>query len=158
MNKLIMLSLALMLGASSLAKAVSPSSVTLEYDTPDNIMAGEVVTTTIRLTANQNLSSLTASASAYSGLELISGGNNLVFRNLKRGDSREFEVTIHLDNDLGYLAMETTSIDTTSRKRYNSQAIRFGSPSKTTRARMKSQNIIVDSSGQTLLLMQAEVN
>jgi hypothetical protein len=158
MKKIITFSLTLMLGLSSQLSAMSPSPVTLEYDVPENLMPGEVVTTTVRLIANKDLASLTISASAYDGLILISSGNETVFENITRGDSREIEVTIQLDNDLGYLAMETTSIDTASRERYNNQAIRFGEPNATTQSRMGADNLIEDSSGETLFLMQAEVN
>jgi hypothetical protein len=158
MKKIITLSLALMLSVSSLAQAMPTSPVSLEYNVPKNIMLGEVVTTTVRLIANKDLASLTISASAYDGLVLISSGNETVFENITRGDSREIEVTIQLGNDLGYLAMETTSIDTASREQYNNQAIRFGEPNTTTRSRMKADNLIVDSSGETLFLMQPEVN
>jgi hypothetical protein len=158
MKKIITLSLALMLSVSSLAQAMPTSPVSLKYNVPKNIMLGEVVTTTVRLIANKDLASLTISASAYDGLVLISSGNETVFENITRGDSREIEVTIQLGNDLGYLAMETTSIDTASREQYNNQAIRFGEPNTTTRSRMKADNLIVDSSGETLFLMQPEVN
>lgn len=153
-----MLSLALMLALSSLVQARPSSPVSLEYDEPENIVAGQVVTTKVRVIANTDLPSITVSASAYSGLLLISSGNDTVFTNLKRGDSREFEVTIQLDNDLGYVAMQIASTDTMSRDRHQSLALRFGSPNTTNLSKAKSQNTIVDSSGQTLQLMQAEVN
>lgn len=153
-----MLSLALMLGVSSLAQAKSSSPVSLEYDEPENIVAGQVVTTKVRVIANTDLPSITVSASANSGLLLISGGDDMVFTDLKRGESREFDVTIQLNNDFGYVAMLIASTDTMRRERYDSLALRFGNPSTTTLSRMKSQNTIVDSSGQLLQLMQGEVN
>ena len=158
MKTMMMLSLALMLGVSSLVQARSSSPVSLEYDEPENIMAGQVATTKVRVIANTDLPRITLSASAHSGLLLISGNEETVFTNLKRGDSREFEVTIQLDNDLGYVAMQIASTDTMSRDRYQSLALRFGSPNKTNLSKSKSLNTIVDSSGQTLQLMQAEVN
>lgn len=158
MKKIIMLSLVLMVVVSSIAQARPTSPVSLEYDEPENIMAGQLVTTKVRVIANTDLPSITLSASAYSGLLLISGNEETVFTNLKRGDSREIEVTIQLDNDLGYVAMQIASTDTMDRDRHQSLALRFGSPNTTTLSKMRSQNTIVDSSGQTLELMQAEVN
>jgi hypothetical protein len=151
-----MLSIALMVVVSSLAQAKSTSPVSLEYNEPENIVAGQVVTTTVRLTANTDLPSLTVSASADTGLLLISSNEHAVFTNLKRGDIREIEVTIQLDNDLGYVVMQIASTDSMNRDRHQSLALRFGEPNTALRARLSPENIIVDSSGETLFLMKAE--
>jgi hypothetical protein len=158
MNKLMMLSLAFMLGTSSLAQAKSVSPVSLEYEVPENIAAGDVVTTMVRLTANKDLSNLSVTAVAYSGLLLVSSSDATLFSKLKRGDSREIEMSIQLDNSLGYVALHIASTDTRSREQYQSLSLRFGSPSEASLRGKKSRDVIVDSSGQRIFLMQGAIN
>lgn len=156
MKHLIMVSLVALLSIPSLALARSSSPVTLEYNVPEKIEPGDQVTTTIRLIANRDLPKLMVTASPYSGLLLLSGGDNIEFTGLNQGDSREINVTIQLDSELGYLTMQIATTDAMNRERHNNISIRYGAANEATRARMKSPHLSEDSTGEKLILMPAE--
>ena len=159
MNKiLIVILFSLMTACSnqSVVHAKPTAPVAIEYSVPKNIQPGTEITTSIRFVAMTDMQLLAVSASSYEGLTLISGGHPVEFTNLKRGDSREMEVTIHLDEERGYLAVYASSTATTGKTRSKSITIGYGSAGAATKQKMKSPHYSEQNSGEKLILMPAE--
>jgi len=130
--------------------------VNIESSVPKNMKAGEQITTKIRFVALADIPELVVSAKAYSGLELVSGGNELVVTNIKRGETHDMEVTVLLKDDIGYVAVYAAVINAQGKTSYNTRSIRFGSPSAATLQKMESEHLIENSQGEQLIIMPAE--
>lgn len=135
------------------AKSTAP--VTIDYSVPKNIEAGNQATATINFTAKTDMQ-LVMSASAYSGLDLISGGEEIVVNDLKTGDSQTMDVTIRLNDAAGYLAVYAKTTDANGRVKYNNIAIRFGDADAQTTQKMTTQKLSTGASGEAVILMPAE--
>jgi len=155
-NKALILSLTVFLVACSSPPAVQakPSApVEINYSIPKTVQAGDEVTTVIQFTAKTDLQWLTVSASPYSGIELLSGGDRIEFANLKTGDTREITVNIRLAEEVGYLSVFATTTDSRGKTRSKSIAIRYGAVGETTIQKMRPRGLIDNSKDEKLILM-----
>jgi hypothetical protein len=135
------------------AKSTGP--VTIDYSVPKNIKAGSQVTTSISFTAKTDMH-LVMSASAYRGLDLISGGEEVVVNDLKRGESHTMDVTIRLNDAAGYLAVYAATTDANGRVKHKNIAIRYGDADANATQKMTSEKLSTEANGETLILMPAE--
>lgn len=158
-NRTLMLLLTGFLVACSSPPAVQAKSsapVEIEYSTPDKIQAGDEATTVIRFTAKTDLQTLTISASPYSGIELLSGGDSIEFANLKSGDAREITVSIRLIDELGYLSVFAATTDSRGNTQSKSIAVRYGAAGEATIRKIQSRGLTENPTGEKLILMPGE--
>ena len=130
--------------------------VKIESSVPKNIQAGEQITTNIRFVALADIPELNVSAKAYSGLKLILGGDETVVTNLKRGEAYNMEVTVLMNDDIGYVAVYASATNARGKTNHNTRSIRFGSPNSTTVQKIKSKHLIENDQGEKLIIMPAE--
>ena len=158
-NKILVLILSSFVVACSnppVAHAKPSAPVTIEYSVPKNIEVGAQVTTIIRFIAKTNLQRLVVTATPYSGLELISGGDRIELNNLQSGDTHEIEVNIRLADEAGYLSVFATTTDSRGKTQSKSIAVRYGTVGDATIQKMRPQGLVEDSKGDTLILMPGE--
>lgn len=136
------------------AKPSAP--VEINYSVPKTVQVGDEVTTVIRFTAKTDLQRLAVSASPYSGIELLSGGDSTEFTNLKSGDTREITVSIRLVEELGYLSVVASTTDSPGSTRSKSIAVRYGSANAATLQKMQPRGLVEDAKGEKLILMPGE--
>ncbi len=136
------------------AKTSAP--VSIESSVPENIQTGEHVSTTIRFVAEIDLQQLVLSADAYSGLTLVSGGDEIVLSDLKYGDSREIKVSILLEDEVGYLAVYAETTDDQGRTQHKNITLRFGTVGADTLQKMKSSDLHEDSAGEKVIILPVE--
>ena len=159
MNRILVLILASFMAACSNSPAVhaKPSApIDIEYSVPKNVEVGDEVTTVIRFVAKSNLQSLSVSASSYSGLELVSGGDMTEFIELQKGDAREIEVKISLSDEVGYLSVFATTTNALGNVQTKSIAVRYGTAGEATIKKMQSKSLVEGAKGEKLILMPGE--
>ena len=159
MNRMLFLllsSLALVFASGLTVQAKPVAPVELDYSVPKNMAPGTQVTTLITFIATADLQQLTVSARAYKGLVLLSGGDPLVFSDLKRGDRREMEVSIQLADEVGYLSVFATTTDSRAKTQARSMAIKYGQVGEATKQKTRPQGLIENPAGEKLILMPAE--
>ena len=136
------------------AKPTAP--VEIEYSVPKNVATGDEVTTVIRFVAKSNLQNLTVSASPYSGLDLLSGGDMVEFTNLQKGDTREIEVEINLLGEVGYLSVFATTTNALGNVQTKSIAVRYGTAGEATMKKIQPKGLVEGAKGEKLILMPGE--
>ncbi len=108
------------------AQGKPTAPVSIEFLVPENLQAGDTVTTAIQFGAEADLEQLEVSVAPYEGVEIISKNETVVFQSVKQGETRAIEVTVRLLDKIGYLSVfATTSI--TGRVSTKAIAIRYGS-------------------------------
>jgi hypothetical protein len=160
MNRVLALTLVglAVLGFTTVLKAAPTAPVTFEYNVPSDIESGTEVTSSIRFVAGTDMQNMVVSTSAYSGLSIVSGGEQQVFTGVNKGDTYDIAVRIRLDEELGYLAVFAATTDAQGRVMNRNTAIRYGKPGATTRQRLSSGSLTTGSNGETLILMPAEAD
>lgn len=146
-----------MVCAMPLAVSAKPTApVAIEYSVPKNVQTGDEVSTTIRVVAQADLEGLKISVSPYEGLVLLSNKEEASFLTIKRGEAREFEVTIQLtDPEVGYLSVFATTITTTD-TRTKSIAIRYGTAGPEKNQKLRSNNLVKTQKGEDLILLPGD--
>ncbi|MEZ5649587.1 MAG: hypothetical protein R3E87_03455 [Burkholderiaceae bacterium] len=138
------------------AQAKANAPVSIEYSVPAGLKTGSTATTTIQLVAQSDLQRLVISAAAYSGIELVSGGDQTVIENIKRGESRQIAVNVMLNEPVGYLAVFASTTDSRGQVEHKNIAIRYGSADKVGKRELKPGERMEKSVGETLIIMPAE--
>ena len=87
--------------------AKPPSApVRVEYVAPPSVARGEPLTMTLTLRALADLDRLEVSVRGFDALEVLSSPRSAAFADVKKGEGREFQVTIRLvDERAGSLAV-----------------------------------------------------
>ena len=156
MNKIILLIFSGLLAACSNAtpvQAKQSAPVDIIYSVPKNISSGSTLSTTIQFSAKTDLQKLTVSARPYSGIELMSGGDAIDFDKLQNNDTRSIKVNVQLTDDIGYLSVFATTINTRGRTQSKSITIRYGTSNQSTLQKMQSPHLIETPKGEQLILM-----
>ena len=168
-NKLVILALTFLIAACSSPAMVNKNSsepvqqskssapVTFEFNVPKDTRVGEQVTTTVRFVASIDLDELSMSAAPYSGVALVSGGEQVIMTGLKAGDAGELKVTLRLEEEVGYLVLYASTTNTQGKTLSKSATIRYGTAGAATRQKLKSPHVVDGATGQKLILMPAEV-
>ena len=168
-NKPVILALTFLISACSNSAMINKKSsdpvqqstlsapVTFEFNVPKNTRVGEQVTTTIRFVASTDLNELSMSAAPYSGMSLVSGGEQVIMTGLKAGDAGEVQITIRLEEEVGYIAVFASTTNTRGNTLSKSSTIRYGTAGTATRQKLKSPHVVDGATGQKLILMPAEV-
>jgi len=139
---------------SAYAKTSAP--VAIEYIVPKTVEVGEQVVTKIKFVSKTNIQRMEVYADSYNGLELISGGDRTGYTELQNGDSREIEVNIRLLDEVGYLSVFATTTDSSGKVQSKSIMIRYGIAGEITKQKLKSKNVMENSNGEKLILMQGD--
>jgi len=93
--------------ASSTSVVAKPEGpVQIEYSVPAHVKKGDEVTTVLTLRPVIDVDRLDVTVAASKGLEVISERKDATFTGVKRGDTRQFTVTIRLTEEpFGYLSV-----------------------------------------------------
>lgn len=137
-----------------IAREKNAAPVDFEFNLPTGIKKGDEITTTIRFVARTELNELVMSASPYTGLSVISGGEKKIMTGLNNGDTGEIEVTVRVNDEVGYLAVFASTTDALNRTKHKNMAVRFGTPSTT----IQKKTNTTDEQTEKLILMPAELN
>lgn len=143
------------ISVSYAAQGKPTAPVSIEYSVPKNLKTGDTVSTTIKFTAQANLEQLEVSVAPYEDLEVVSKNEKAVFQTVKKGETREIEVTVRLTAEIGYLSVFATT--TTARgSSTKTIAIRYGTAGDVTKQKLKSQKLQKTQEGEKLILFPGE--
>lgn len=136
------------------AKPAAP--VTISYSSSDLLNGDKQLTTVIKFTAEEDLLQLVVSASPYRNIDLLSGGEELKFVNLKRGESREVTVRVQLQANRGYLAVFSSTTDLSGLERNKSIAIGYGESARLRQLKSSNDDSVKELGEERLILMPGD--
>ena len=134
-------------GQTLVAQAKPSAAIDIQHTAPKNISSGDNAVATITLVAKTDIQHLTVDLSAYKGLTLVSGDEHIQVSGLNNGESHQLDVTIHLIDNIGYLAVKATLTDINGQQQHKNIALRFGertsSSEKTNLSEIKDKKFIL---------------